>query len=87
MYLDALANGMEVLGVHSLITNFPDHFKQAFVSDGSLKADDVIVLLKPEPVVSLMNDCEYRLWSYLNTFLYKADSKGKSTVASYTTII
>lgn len=74
MYLDALANGLEVLGVHSLITHFPDYY---------LKADDVIAMLKPQPVVSLMNDCEYRLWkfNYLNTFLYEADNKGKSTVA------
>ena len=83
MYLDALANGLEVLGVHSLIIHFPDYFKQALVSDGSPTADNVIALLKPQPVVSLMNDCEYRIWNYLNTFLYKADNKGKSTVASY----
>ena len=83
MYLDALANGLEVLGVHSLISHFPDQFKQAFVSDGSIKPDDVITLLKPEPMVSMMNENEYRLWNYLKTFLYKADNKGKSMHIHY----
>ena len=62
--------------MHSLITHFPDQFKQAFISDGGMKADDVIALLKPQPIVSMMNDNELRLWKYLKIFLYKSDNKG-----------
>ena len=51
MYLDVLANDIaKVFGVHSLITHLPDQFKQAFVFDGSILADNV----KPaaEPIAS-----------------------------------
>ena len=82
MYLDVLANDIaKVFGVHSLITHFPDQFKQAFVFDGSILADNV----KPaaEPIVSSYDEWMSTSLELLKTFLYTADKKGESISYSY----
>ena len=80
IYLDAFASGLEVLGMHSMITYFPDQFKEAFVFNETLTGDSVVAKLEPIPQVTRMSVDEYRIWSYLLSFLHQAAEEGKSIV-------
>lgn len=46
-YLDALSHGLEVLGVKTALSLFPEIFKAAFVSDGKVWPYQVMAMLKP----------------------------------------
>ena len=62
IYLDAFANGLEVLGVKSLISQFPEVFKPLFISDGKVvEAKEVVKLLKPTPSVLFMYENQCRI--------------------------
>ncbi len=76
VFLDALASGLEVLGVKTLISKFPLVMKNAFVSDGVVKSEDVGRILKPNPSVMTMDENQLRVWEYLLAFINQADEKG-----------
>lgn len=76
-YLDSLANGLEVLQVKEMISNFPEKFKPAFVHVGELSSSDVLKMLHPKPNESEMNDNTERIWNYLIVFINSADHAGK----------
>ena len=84
MYLDVLANDIaKVFGVHSLITHFPDQFKQAFVFDGTILADNVKPAARPIVSIAMMNENECQLlWSYLRHF-YTQLTRKVNLLASY----
>jgi len=82
IYLDAFANGLEVLGMQSMICHFPDQFRTAFVHDNSLTADAIIAKLKPMPNITRMSIDANRIWCYLLSFLRQASKEGKFIVFS-----
>jgi len=82
IYLDAFASGLEVLQMHSMITYFPDQFKEAFAFNETLTGNSVVAKLEPVPQETRMSVDEYCIWiwSYLLSFLHQAGEEGKSIV-------
>ena len=73
IFLDAIGNGLEVLGMRTLISHFPEVFKAAFVSSCRLGSNDVRELLKP---VTNMDIDQIRVWGYLLMFIDQANETG-----------
>ena len=73
IFLDAIGNGLEVLGMRTLISHFPELFKAAFVSSGRLGSNDVRELLKP---VTNMDIDQIRVWGYLLMFIDQTSETG-----------
>ena len=76
IYLDAFASGLEVLGVKTMISHFPETLKPLFVSLGVVKAKEVIELLKPRPNVSGMDENQHCVWDYLLAFINQCSEAG-----------
>ena len=77
IYLDAFASGLEVFGLKTLISHFPEILKPLFVSTGEIKPVEVIELLKPRPSVSSMDEYQRRVWGYLLAFIDRASGAGR----------
>ena len=75
-YLDALARGLEVLGVKSLISLFPEICKPAFVSDGKVSPHQVVAILRPSVNISEMDDHQRSVWGFLLNFVNKIEEAG-----------
>lgn len=75
-YLDALARGLELLGVKTAISLFPEVFKAAFVSDGKVWPYQVAAMLKPAVPIDVMDTNQTRVWRFLLNFVDKAESAG-----------
>ena len=75
-YLDALACGLEVLGVKILISMFPDVCKPAFVWDGKVWSYQVASMMKPVPGVHNMDTNQRRVWEYLMNFVNQVKEAG-----------
>ncbi len=76
-YLDAFGKGLEVVGMKSSISHFPELLKPMFVSSNELNASDVLRLLKPHPSFDMTDD-QLKVWKYFLAFLDQADATGKS---------
>ena len=76
IYLDAFASGLEVLGLKTVISHFPEAFKAAFVFSGKITSSDVIKMLHPKPSTADMDESIKHVWKYLLTFLGAADERG-----------
>ena len=76
IYLDAFANGLEVLGLKTVISHFPEPFKSVFVFSGIITSSDVIKMLHPKPSTADMDEGIKHVWKYLLTFLGAADERG-----------
>ena len=76
IYLDAFASGLEVFGLKTIISHFPEVFKAAFVCSGRVTSSNVIKMLQPNPNAANMNENVKRVWEYLMTFLNGATEKG-----------
>ena len=85
IFLDAIGNGLEVLGMCTLISHFPEVFKAAFVSSGRLGSNDVRELLKP--VTTNIDIDQIRVWGYLLMFIDQASESGMSGKAIIIVII
>ena len=48
-YPDALARGLEILGVKTLMNMFPEECKKAFLWDGRVRACEVASMTSPVP--------------------------------------
>ena len=82
-YLDALARGLEVLGVKTLISLFPEICKPAFVSDGKVKPYQVVAMLRPAVDINEMNVNQRKVWGFLLNFVNKIEEAGMYIVAVY----
>lgn len=80
IYLDEFASGLEVLGLKTLISHFPETLKPLFVSTGELKAREVVELSKPNPSVSNMDEYQLRVWGYLLGFIDQASGAGRQHI-------
>ena len=76
MHLDALAAGLEVLGLKKLFSQFPQVCKPILVSSGVLDGESVRSLLRPQPKENDMNTDELRVWKYLLFFIDNASEEG-----------
>lgn len=70
-YLDAFAQGLEKLGVKTLMSMFPEECKKAFVWDGTVKAHEVVSMMSPVPSICDMLPGQ-RVWEYLIRFIENA---------------
>ena len=75
-YLDALARGLELLGLKTALSLFPETFKEAFVSDGRVWPYQVLAMLKPAVPVDEMDTNQARVWRFLLNFVDKAEEAG-----------
>ena len=75
-YLDAFAQGLEVLGVKTLLYMFPDVCKKAFVWDGRVKAYEVASMMSPVPGTDDMLPSQKKVWEYLLSFIENAQEGG-----------
>ena len=76
LHLDALAKGLEVLGVKKLFLYFPEVCKPVLVSSGVIDGESVMNLLRPQPKEKDMNMNELRVWKYLLCFIDNATEEG-----------
>ena len=76
LHLDALAAGLEVLGIKKLFSQFPEVCKPILVSSGMLNGEIVRNLLRPVPKENDMNMDECRVWKYLLCFINNANEEG-----------
>ena len=79
-YLDAFAQGLEVLGVKTLLNMFPEECKEAFVWDGTVRPYEVASRMIPVPVVEDMLPAQKKVWGYLMNFIENAEERGMSNV-------
>lgn len=56
-YLDALARGLNILGVKTLMNMFSEECKQAFVWDGRVRACEVASMMSPVPSTLVLMTC------------------------------
>ena len=74
-YLDALARGLEILGVKTLMNMFPEECKKAFVWDGRVRACEVASMMSPVPSTDDMLPSQ-KVWEFLVKFTEKAEEGG-----------
>ena len=79
IYLDAFCAGLEVMGIKTMISLFPELCKPAFVADGAITSQRVTDMLKPHLPDKRedMNDDERRVWQYLVDFVSQANEEGR----------
>ena len=75
-YLDALARGLEILGVKTLMNMFPEECKKAFVWDGRVRACEVASMMSPVPSTDDMLPSQKKVWEFLVKFTEKAEEGG-----------
>ena len=75
-YLDAFAQGLEVLGVKTLLNMFPEECKKAFVWDGRVRAYEVASRISPVPTIDDMLPEQRKVWEYLLSFIENAAEGG-----------
>lgn len=76
-FLDEIASGLEVMGVKTLMSHFPNIIKPAFVFEGEVKANDVERMLRPNPAVNEMDRHQFCVWEFLLAFIAEAEQSGK----------
>ena len=74
IYLDAIATGLEVHGVKTLLSHFPELLKQLFVSSTKLEPNDVMKLLLSSSIT--MDESQTRVWGYLQEFIEGCSEAG-----------
>lgn len=75
-HLDAIASGLEVLGVKTLISHFPHIMKRAFVCAGKVSSNDVGRMFRPNPTVMKMDKEQFCVWEFLLGFFNEAAESG-----------
>lgn len=78
--MDAFAQGLEVLGVKTLLNMFPEECKKAFVWDGRVRPYEVASRMSPVPTVEDMLPAQKKVWGYLMNFIENAKEGGMSNV-------
>ena len=71
-----MAKGLEVLGVQTLISNFPAMCRSVLVSDGIIDGGKVTSILRPHPTESALGSEEHQVWQYLLSFINNASEEG-----------
>lgn len=74
IYLDAIASGLEVMGIKALLHQFPEQMKQVFVGVATLKPDSVKKMLCR--MSTNMSEGQSRVWGYLLNFINECDDVG-----------
>lgn len=64
------------MGVKSLVGQFPEILKPAFVCIENVNADRVVGMLRPDPKVVLMDNNQFRVWEFLLAFIKQAGEAG-----------